>query len=298
MGFYRMNSDGTPEWSKRILEMDQSITHIQSIREINANLFVACGYRIHDIMTAENKGFYTLIDGSGNFISFNLVNELREIMNIFPLDNGNFLLEGITFVTNHFALIEINSAGTIVNSYHTDGGTIAPSAYEGVADINGHLFIGDGAYVQKMSNIAPVQCFNYQSITITLIGDDPGTVPSSNYFVMDPNSGTITPNTLANLQPASVQLVLGCGLAAIIENPLGTNVKVYPTVLNNNELMFIEHEITDEVQYQIIDINGKIVEQHVLNNSSFIINGLSTGMYVLQLINNGNIVYHSKFLVN
>jgi hypothetical protein len=289
MCFYRLDSTGIPIWSKTILGIYYS--HIKSIREISTDLFVACGYN--------GWGFYTLIDGSGNFISFNRLNGLQEIKNIFPLDNGNFLLLGIA-MTYELAFIEINSAGAIVNSHKCTPSTFLSMAYEGVIDLNGHLFIGDAQYIQKLDNdnMMSNECFNYEPTTFSLTGDDPGASPSENNIILHSLTGTIINNNGAHLESSTLELSPGCDLTAGIESPLAANIKVYPTLLTNTESIFVEHEMTGNVQFRIMDINGKMMKQNVLNNSSIPINGLSTGMYVLQITNNENVVYHSKFVVN
>jgi hypothetical protein len=294
MCFYRLSSTGVPIWSKTIIE-GSNYTHIKSIRQISSNIFIACGYRT---MGGPTRGFYTLIDGSGNFISFTLVNELLLLRNIFRLDNGNFLMIGLTSADNEFAFIEINSSGTILNSYKTISAPFYQEAYEGVIDMNGYLYVGDGNYIQKLDDMTGVDCLSYVSTISSLTGDDPSAHPMLDYFALHSPTGTVNNNTTAHLDPSNIVHAAGCGLNMDIEPTPESNIQVYPTLLTNAESMFIDHEITGEVKYQMMDMNGKMIQQNILSNSSIVINGMSAGVYVLLLTSNGNVVYHSKFVVN
>ena len=64
-------------------------------------------------------------------------------------------------------------------------------------------------------------------------------------------------------------------------------IKIYYT--NGPETLIVQGELIEDSELKIIDIQGRVVESHILNNHSSIsrinLSGLSSGIYIVQVEN-------------
>ena len=294
MNLYCLGTNGNTKWMKTMFESN-TYTRTKSIIEINSNKFLICGLRYPDIEVLTSSGFYAFIDSSGNFTDFRYVHSLREIKNGIILNNGNILLCGLDSLNNSHYL-EIQSNGDLVSGYYSSSAYANNLSYNSVVEKNGNLYLGDFNNIKKMNDFSTFACVPYQPITYTTTGEDPTFSTGSSWGPTYPNN-PVDNLDLEILESNNLVILSGCSSALEIEDHTKTNIKFYPTLLSNNQSIFIEHEISTPLQYQMMDINGKMISYNNLVSNSVTINALSNGMYVLKLISNENVVGMTKFVV-
>lgn len=117
-------------------------------------------------------------------------------------------------------------------------------------------------------------------------------------------------NTVYDLIPQKILLgsmnyeELGTLYAEFKANALGiddnnaTPIKVYPNPVTNY-IFNIETQFNHLVQLNIMDISGRIVhkEKLIKKNNEITLDGISEGMYFIQLLDNGLIVHQQKIIV-
>ncbi len=298
MSIYCISGNNQLKWSKTYLEQQMDYTHIKSILEINSNRYLLCGYRIDDMMNI--KGFYSIIDSTGSFIDYRMINETSEIKNGTLLNNGNILLEAIeasdTTWGDKKILIQISTDGNIVQSVKFSDGNPNLFSYNCIAEQNGYQYLIHNLYLQKLIDYNSFSCITYLPINLTYQGLDPNVMPTSSYMVTYPGA-SVQNNSMLSISDANVSLGVVCQSMAGIEDQETHSIHLYPTILHNTEMININHDLSGSIEYHICDMTGKMVMQNQLTGNTIQINGLSAGMYVIRLVANGNMIYSDKFVV-
>lgn len=288
MSFYCMGSDGNMKWASRVLEMNTNYTHVKSIVEVSANKFLVCGFR-------NVGGFYGFIDSTGSFTSLTLVNEFSQIRTGMVLNDGNILLEA-DHLDGHVNYLLIDDQGSLVNNYSSPFSISTYTSFNGLAETSNAKYFADAATIKKVADFNSLECLNLIQQPITFTGQDPSASPSANYFAMHA-PGSIANYPDAQLTISSLELEVACSIVSVDETNSGS-IDIFPTALNNNESIFVKHTLENTVlDYQILDLNGKIVSLNPLKDNSIAINGLSAGMYVIQFAVKGSVIHSDKFVV-
>lgn len=299
MSTYSLSSSGVTRWAKRFIEPNMH-TQIKSMLEINNNQYLLCGFRT-SISNFELHGFYAFIDSNGVFTDFRVFDHLSEIKNGVVMSDGNILLNAETFDWSdslyYDVAIIINPSGEIIQSSKIGISTNIVYSYNSFTEINGtHYFEWSGNEFLKIKNYTDFTCLNTAGINMSYITIDPNVIPNSN-FIMATSSATITNYLTINLYEEIMELDLVCqsfvGLEELKEFP----IKIYPTILKSYEELNIEHDNTETLTYQIVDINGKILIENNLIDNKINVEYLSSGAYFIQFSTQGRIVHTSKFII-
>jgi hypothetical protein len=296
ISLYSIGSDGQYKWARRLVEAG-TYTHVKSIFEVNSNKFLICGMRL-GTSAPLTGGFFGFIDSTGAIIDFRVFSELSIIKNGLVMSNGNILLrcEGPTDV-----FLEIDNTGEIVSA-NTPPNFQISYYYNSLVEKNGILYIGGFDYggnnwIKKVTDISTYSCRPYMSMSLNYASEDLSTIYYNNYFVTH-TPGTVEDYAQITLDNCSLILFSGCSnVLGIEEQTNSTDVKIYPTLLTSNETIFVHYDIATPVQYQIMDLNGKMIRSNILLNNSISVNDLSNGMYILRLLSNENVVKTTKFVV-
>ena len=142
---------------------------------------------------------------------------------------------------------------------------------EDANDTDGHLFRTDGTIIEQLDN------------TIKDV-DDIILLNGILYFEGEDEIAD-TGNELYSFDPASLSI-----------NAVGSNfeVKIYPNP--STDVINISHDLNDEIDYQIIDINGRLINEGTLNQNQ-IRHNLDSGLYFLKLYTNSKLAKTQKIIV-
>ncbi len=294
MSIYCIAPNNSIKWSKRFVEQGR-YTHIKSILQINNSHFLLCGYRVDPVMCPNGNGFYAIMDTSGTFIDYRVVNETSEIKNGIILNNGNILLES-TAVLGEKVLIQISEEGNVVQCIKFSEANGGISSYNTIIEQNGYQYMLHNTYLQKLTDYNSFSCVNYLPITLTFQGVDPNSLPSSNYLSLH-TGALLENNTSISVNNADIELIVVCQSMAGIEDQETHSIHLYPTILHNTEMININHDISGSIEYHICDMTGKMVMQNQLTGNTIQINGLGAGLYVIRFASNGNMIHSDKFVV-
>jgi len=142
---------------------------------------------------------------------------------------------------------------------------------EDANDSDGHLFRTDGSVIEQLDN------------TIKDV-DDMILYNNILYFEGEDEIADLG-NELYSFDPASLSI------NAVSAN---LNVKIYPNP--STDVINISHDLNAEIDYQIIDITGKLIKDGTLEQNQ-IRHNLDSGLYVLKLYTTSKLAKTQKIIV-
>jgi hypothetical protein len=78
-------------------------------------------------------------------------------------------------------------------------------------------------------------------------------------------------------------------------NDFAVKVMIYQNYYDN-EIVIKNLDLQNISYYQLIEINGKIIEQGYIDDSILSFNGLSAGFYIIRIFNNEKIIATEKLI--
>ena len=96
-------------------------------------------------------------------------------------------------------------------------------------------------------------------------------------------------------QPFEISVVLG-----LEENQIKLNLTAYPNPTNDILFLSIENGVNQELTYQLIDLQGKIIEKNVIKNNTTEVNvaHLEKAIYFLNITENNKSIKTFKIIKN
>lgn len=221
--------------------------------------------------------------------------------------DGGYIVSG-TSGNRDYYLIKTDTAGSIIWSKTYGGTPIDVTNNEYCSDVeqtidSGYVLIGSSdnfslaqydndIYLVKTDANGISDCNQTNYLTTEAFCFSPVNSPAT----ISSSGGSMS--TYSPLVSGGVNITNLCGAVSINDYNLeDKNISIFPATLHNGEFIYVKQKIENTLSYQIIDLNGKMVEYKALANNSIPINSLSAGMYIIQFAIENNIVYKDKFIV-
>ena len=226
---------------------------------------------------------------------------------IIQTPDSNYLIAGTTdYFSGNFSplLLKINSSGALLWS-KTLGSTSTDIIYSGDVTNNNQLILsgysngmsGNGdmsGYLLKLDSTGSSDC-PFSSIQIDTSSNNIKFNLSLNF---DSLSFLPVFRTLSVSSPL-LDLYNSCG-TNIHESEFNTNFNIYPNPCNGNFSLLSENNIQGKCELEIIDINGKIVKQtHISNTSSSYhnVSELQNGLFFCRVLKDDKYIWSTKLSI-